>query len=216
MADSLRPGLPPVLLTRLPARGKASCVTLRNRPFPAFAAIAVLVLATAATARQPAQQPVSGPAQIGPAQIGPAQVGPAEIVPTRVIDGMTLEIAGTRFRLFGIDAPDLDQICERRGRSLPCGEIARTALMDLVAGSDVTCTPVKNTQAPGGPAGGPVVARCSAGGFDIGRNMVHTGWALADPLVAPPGYRERQARARRRKVGLWRFSFAPPSEWRAR
>ena len=35
--------------------------------------------------------------------------------PARVIDGDTNEIAGRRIRIFGIDAPEVDQTCERGG-----------------------------------------------------------------------------------------------------
>ena len=35
----------------------------------------------------------------------------------KVIDGDTLEVSGKRIRLFGIDAPEASQICERDGQS---------------------------------------------------------------------------------------------------
>jgi endonuclease YncB( thermonuclease family) len=135
--------------------------------------------------------------------------------PARVIDALTLRVGGVVFRLFGIDAPDPDQVCERRGRSLPCGDIARTALMDLVAGAVVICTPVRG-QKGGADRIGRVIARCESGGFDIGTNMVHTGWALADPDTGTARLRRTQAKARKRQAGLWRLSFAPPWVWRAR
>jgi len=135
--------------------------------------------------------------------------------PAEVIDGNTVVVQGTALRLFGIDAPDLDQTCGRRGRTLPCGNIARTALMDLVAGSVADCRPVAGPH--GGTDGrGRVIARCSVGGFDVGSNMVHTGWALADPRSAPAPYRETETRARARQVGLWRTTFVPPWDWRQR
>ncbi len=163
-----------------------------------------LILAGAVLAAAPAPAVPAAAAEAGRA------AGPA-----RVIDGLTLRVGGVVFRLFGIDAPDPDQICERRGRSLPCGDIARTALMDLVAGAVVVCTPVRG-QKGGADRIGRVFARCESGGFDIGTNMVHTGWALADPETGTAGLRRTQARARKRQAGLWRLSFAPPWEWRAR
>lgn len=39
-----------------------------------------------------------------------------------VIDGDTLAKGGERFRLLGIDAPELSQTCVRGGESWPCGE----------------------------------------------------------------------------------------------
>lgn len=59
----------------------------------------------------------------------------------QIIDGNTLEVAGEQVELFGIDAPDLDQVCRHAGRDYECGKVARAALWDLVAGLDVICAP---------------------------------------------------------------------------
>lgn len=134
-----------------------------------------------------------------------------------MIDARTLRVGGVTYRLYGIDAPDLDQTCiNRRGQTYPCGVIARTAMLDLVAGVKVACTPVAGAQ----PAikaltrDKPVPARCRAGGFDIGGNMVHTGWALADPKTGPARYQRIEARSRKSKYGLWRGTFMTPWQWR--
>lgn len=91
----------------------------------------------------------------------------------RVIDGKTLEVAGQRFRLFGVDTPDLARTCRWPDKVIPCGKGAKTAMMDLVAQTRVVCTP------QGGTRAGVRLARRRAGGFDLGGNMVHMGWALA-------------------------------------
>ena len=121
-----------------------------------------------------------------------------------VIDGRTLIVAGERLRLNGIDAPDLDQTCEWPNKTIPCGRVARTALMDLVAGVDrVVCTP-RATDADGHR-----VAVCLADGFDMGANMVHTGWAVAvDDGGGRYGAIQRRSKAAAR--GLWRGRFVPP------
>ncbi len=60
--------------------------------------------------------------------------------PARVIDGDTIEIAGERIRLHGIDAPEMKQTCtDRKEKDLLCGVLAKQALEMLVRGQDVTC-----------------------------------------------------------------------------
>lgn len=124
-----------------------------------------------------------------------------------VIDGETLEVAGRRFRLYGIDAPDLRQTCDIRGRTYNCGRVSRTALMDLVAGVDVTCRPRKS-----GP-GRDTLAACRAGGYDLSAGMVHTGWAMAFPRVGTD-YARIEKTAAKAKRGLWRGAFVAPWDWK--
>jgi len=137
----------------------------------------------------------------------PAWAGPAG--PATVIDGNTLQVAGVRLRLHGIDAPDLDQPCRLRGRTQACGVIARAALMDLTAGAELEC------EMRGHDAAGRALASCTADGYDVAEGMVYTGWAMALE-AAPRRYHavQRQAEAARR--GLWLGRFTAPSERRQR
>jgi len=144
-----------------------------------------------------------------------AQAGAVSGAPT-VIDGRTLSIEGRRFVLFGIEVPGLGQVCERFGRAYPCGDVARTALMDLVAGTTVTCRPVtgERAQLARGRTGGRA-ALCRATSVDLSWNMVHTGWALAEPVYGKRYYGAIEAAARQRRSGLWKGRFAKPWVWRA-
>ena len=128
--------------------------------------------------------------------------------PPRVIDGRTLEVAGQRIRLFGIDAPELDQVCRHGGRDYQCGRVARAALWDLVAGLDVSCA--AETEAP---TVGSIAATCTAGGLSLNESMVHGGWALAD-RGATDRYLATETAARNARRGLWKGEFAPPWTWR--
>jgi endonuclease YncB( thermonuclease family) len=146
------------------------------------------------------------------AALAVALVAPAlaEIAgPSHIIDGRTLEVGGQRIRLFGIDAPDLDQLCRHGGRDYHCGQVARAALWDLVSGLDVGCAP--ETEAPG--PDGTIAATCSAGEVSLNEAMVRSGWALAD-RAASDRYVAIEADARSARRGLWKGPFEPPSAWR--
>lgn len=125
----------------------------------------------------------------------------------RVLDGDSMEVAGQRIELYGIDAPELTQTCRWPNKEIPCGNLSRTALLDLVAVTPVVCSRRRRND------DGSWIAICTAEGFDVGRNMVHTGWALAIPGQSE-AYAATEQTARKGKRGLWRGQFVPPWEWR--
>ncbi len=125
----------------------------------------------------------------------------------RVISGDTMEVAGQRIQLYGIDAPELAQTCRWPNKEIHCGNVSRTALLDLVAVTPVVCSRRRRND------DGSWIAICTAEGFDVGRNMVHTGWALAIPGQSE-AYARTEQNARKGKRGLWRGQFVPPWEWR--
>jgi endonuclease YncB( thermonuclease family) len=123
----------------------------------------------------------------------------------RIVDGQTLEVAGRRFHLQGVQAPALDQVCHRVGKPYPCGKVARAVLWDLTGGLDVTCTPVPDADA----AASAVPATCTAGGVSLNQGMVESGWALAD-RAAGDAYGALEDAAHKAGRGLWRSAFDLP------
>lgn len=121
----------------------------------------------------------------------------------RVGDGDSLTIGGERIRLVGIDAPELRQSCLREGTEYACGERAREALVDLVAGRTVVCEARERDRY------GRLLATCRAGDTNLNRAMVEAGWA-----VAYGDYGREEALAKEAGRGLWAGSFDPPSQWR--
>jgi endonuclease YncB( thermonuclease family) len=64
-----------------------------------------------------------------------------------VIDGDTIEIRGTRVRLFGIDAPEAGQTCEGADhRQFRCGQRAASVLDARIGDGVVTCEPKDTDQ----------------------------------------------------------------------
>jgi endonuclease YncB( thermonuclease family) len=124
-----------------------------------------------------------------------------------VIDGDTIEIHGTRIRLFGIDAPESDQSCTVRGKEFRCGQRAALALSDEIGNRVVNC------EAKDRDRYGRVVAVCLAGGEDINAWMVVNGWALAYWHYSND-YVSQEEQAAKSKIGIWQGEFAPPWDWR--
>src|SRR5258708_36171678 len=91
-----------------------------------------------------------------------------------VIDGDTLEIHGTRIRLWGIDAPESSQLC--RGEDslqYQCGAKAANDRDAFIARRPVSCIPISLDRY------GRTVASCSVGGVDLGEWLGRNGLALS-------------------------------------
>jgi endonuclease YncB( thermonuclease family) len=132
----------------------------------------------------------------------------AEIVGVaRVIDGDTIEVAGERIRLHGIDAPEMDQACEWPDETIECGAIAKAALVDRLSGAVVRCEKQDRDRY------GRIVAVCHANGTDIGQNLVRAGWALAYRRYST-AYVDAEDEARKAKRGMWMGEFIAPWDWR--
>jgi endonuclease YncB( thermonuclease family) len=127
----------------------------------------------------------------------------------RVVDGDTLALSdGAKIRLWGIDAPEGSQICQRDGRPWECGDDATAALEALLDGQQVACTDVDRDRY------GRTVATCTVDGQDIAAAMVRQGWALDYERYSGGAYAAEQLEAEQAQRGLWSGSFVPPWEWR--
>ena len=147
---------------------------------------------------------------MGALTLGPATRGADLAGVARVSDGDTLVIGDAHVRLFGIDAPEKAQTCvDARGRDWACGAAARARLTALVAGQRVHCAPMDRDRYDR------TVARCRAGGRDLGGVMVAEGlaWAYTRYSVA---YVETEALARADRRGLWQGEAQVAWSYRAR
>jgi len=135
--------------------------------------------------------------------------------PARVIDVDTLEIAGKRHRLYGVDGVERQQICHRRSvGAWACGEAAGAALTKFLAGRMVTCEP-----RPGQPldAYGRFISSCYTGTDDLAAWITREGWAIADrDANRLYNYSADEAMARFLRKGIWAGRFDLPTQWRKR
>lgn len=125
----------------------------------------------------------------------------------QIVDGDTLEVEGRRIRLFGIDAPELSQTCERDGEAWACGAESARQLAAVIEAQQVACVGDEIDQY------GRLVATCSAGATEINAVMVETGWATAYRSYSQ-AYVAAETRARGNRRGLWRSTFDLPEAYR--
>ncbi len=128
--------------------------------------------------------------------------------PARAIEGDLLEIAGKRVRLFGIDAPEIEQSCRVMIFAWGCGEDSQKMLSALIAERTVACTVVTRDVV------GLSAALCQTEGVQLNETMVRIGMALASSSE-PGTFAAEEAAAAREGVGVWRSTFDKPWEWRA-
>ena len=138
---------------------------------------------------------------------GMAGAAPVE-GPARVIDGDTLEIAGQRIRLYGIDAPESRQTCSKHGQTYACGKEATAYLRQLIAGQIVRCAPRDQDRYKR------IIAVCfTPDGINLNQTMVRAGQALAYRRYASD-YIPDETTARTAQRGLWSGEFTLPWQWR--
>jgi endonuclease YncB( thermonuclease family) len=128
----------------------------------------------------------------------------------KIREGDQVQIGTSRVRLFGIDAPSVDQLClNNTAERWTCGVAARDELTKHAGNKSWTCH-VNSTDRRGR-----AIARCEIDGEDIQKWMVQNGWALAYDR-ASHDYDADEATAREAKAGMWQGAFIAPWDWRIR
>ncbi|MDP9809078.1 endonuclease YncB(thermonuclease family) [Rhizobium tibeticum] len=114
-------------------------------------------------------------------------------------DGDSLNLGKERMRLYGIDAPELSQRCERAGRAWACGQEAKRALQVLIMPADTQCSGTERDRFDR------LLVVCHSGEVDLNAAMVRRGMA-----VSYGAYGDEEALARVEKAGLWAGTFEMP------
>ncbi|WP_164876030.1 thermonuclease family protein [Falsirhodobacter deserti] len=126
----------------------------------------------------------------------------------RIIDGDTLDLNGSRIRLYGIDAPESAQTCRRGAREWACGKEATAALARMIGNQQLECEKRDTDRY------GRTVATCEAGGTSVNTWMVRNGWAVAYRQYGGAIYGANEDAAKRDKLGIWSGTFQMPWDWR--
>ena len=157
--------------------------------------------------RQNGQPPIRQPQA---AEDG-SRTSPVEILGSvpRIVDADTLEVAGQKVRLQGIDAPESAQSCRQAGgQRYQCGDHATQALRTRIGTDAVTCT------IEGRDRYLRALGICyAADGTDLNGWLVSQGHALAYRRYSTK-YVPQEDQAKAAQAGLWAGEFIKPWDWR--
>jgi endonuclease YncB( thermonuclease family) len=120
-----------------------------------------------------------------------------------VVDGDTIKLNGTTWRLRGIDAPEMHQSCG----GWPAGVEATAYMRALLRDRRVTCIP------EGHDRYSRTIGKCTADGIDIQAEMVRQGMAWAFRRYSLD-YVPQENQAKAEGLGIHRYACMPAWEWR--
>jgi len=131
-----------------------------------------------------------------------------------ITDGDTIKIGKEKIRLFGIDAPEIKQVCKSYNNNpYACGIVSRNYLTYLItkdSNNKIYCYYSERDRY------NRIIGECFIGAgssFNINEKMVSMGKAIAY-LKYSEKYSEAQNQAKNNKVGIWDGTFDLPEEWR--
>lgn len=146
--------------------------------------------------------------------LSPALAADGDVVSgtAKAVDADIILVDGQRVILYGVDAPERSQLCFVGNKKWGCWDAAITALNDIMAAGEVSCT------LSGEPD--PFHRRygvCLVGDKDVGAELIRAGMAMAFVEQADD-YVAEEAEARDAAVGIWQAGAKvdPPWVWRKR
>jgi endonuclease YncB( thermonuclease family) len=131
-----------------------------------------------------------------------------------VRDGDTIQLGSVTYRLDGIDAPELDQICiDDHADPWTCGVDAREQLTRLIGGRSVHCDDLGTDKSHKNRH----IGVCSADGdtASLNQQLVRLGFAVSFEPAAKVHVKDDAAAAKDARAGLWNGCFVAPQEFRS-
>ena len=91
----------------------------------------------------------------------------------RIVDGDTIHIDKIKYRLHGIDAPEMKQLCKKKEKNYKCGIKSKEFLVSLIGDKSVNCNQKDIDRYKR------IVVECFVGQTNLNKELVRNGWALA-------------------------------------
>ena len=137
----------------------------------------------------------------------------------KIIDGDTVHIDENKFRLEGIDAPEMRQKCKKESLKISfiigftfykdynCGKVSKEKLISKIRGSKIKCIFTTKDRYKR------YIATCFKGKTNLNQWMVRNGFAIAYRRYSKK-YVPDEVFAKENKLGLWQGKFMEPEKWR--
>ena len=134
----------------------------------------------------------------------------------KVIDGDTIKIGKNKIRLYGIDAPEKNQQCQKTWLSISfltlnknyqCGKISSNKLKVKINNKFIMCKSSNKDRY------NRFIAECYKDKININKWMVSNGYAVAYKKYSKKFVAQENI-AKKEKLGLWAGTFEMPWEWR--
>ena len=137
----------------------------------------------------------------------------------KIIDGDTVHINNYKFRLEGIDAPEMKQQCKKESlkissiigfsfyKDYDCGKVSKAKLKAKINGSKIKCISTSKDKYKR------YIATCFKGETNLNQWMVRNGYAIAYRRYSKK-YVPDEDFAKENKLGLWQGKFMNPEKWR--
>ena len=137
----------------------------------------------------------------------------------KIIDGDTVHINNYKFRLEGIDAPEMRQQCKKESfkisfligftfyKDYSCGRVSKEKLITKINTSEIKCISASRDRYKR------YIATCFKGKTNLNKWMVRNGFAIAYRRYSKK-YVPDEVFAKENKLGLWQGKFTEPEKWR--
>ena len=137
----------------------------------------------------------------------------------KVVDGDTIHINNYKFRLEGIDAPEMRQQCKKESfkisffigftfyKDYSCGRVSKEKLITKIDTTEIKCISSSKDRYKR------YIATCYKGKTNLNQWMVRNGFAIAYRRYSKK-YVPDEVFAKENKLGLWQGKFMEPEKWR--